>query len=55
MRNASAKSLEMRALFNNNLPTQTNDFMVNPMNPENPDSEPGYTGNNPQHTIHIRF
>jgi len=41
MRNASAKRREMRALFNNNLPTQTNDVMVNPMNPENPDSETG--------------
>jgi hypothetical protein len=38
MRNASAKSLAMKATFNNNLPTQTNDVMVNPKNPENPDS-----------------
>jgi hypothetical protein len=28
----------MKAPFNNNLPTQTNDVMVNPENPENPDS-----------------
>jgi hypothetical protein len=38
MRNASAKSLAMKAVYNNNLPTQTNDVMVNPINPENPDS-----------------
>jgi hypothetical protein len=55
MRNASAKRREMRALFNNNLPTQTNDVMVNPMNPENPDSKPCYTGNGTQPTIHTRF
>jgi hypothetical protein len=28
----------MKAPFNNNLPIQTNDVMVNPVNPENPDS-----------------
>jgi hypothetical protein len=28
----------MKAPFNNNLPNQTNDVMVNPVNPENPDS-----------------
>jgi hypothetical protein len=28
----------MKAPFNNNLPPQTNDVMVNPRNPENPDS-----------------
>jgi len=39
MRNASAKSLEIRAPFNNYLPAQTNDVMVNPLNPENPDSK----------------
>ena len=38
LRNATAKSLAMKALFNNNLPTQTNDVMVNPRNPVNPDS-----------------
>ena len=38
MRNASAKDLEMKTPFNNNLPTQTNDVIVNPINPENPDS-----------------
>ena len=39
MRNASAKSLEMEASFNNKLPTQTGDVMVNPNNPVNPDSK----------------
>jgi hypothetical protein len=34
----SAKGLAMNAPFNNNLPNQTNDVMVNPRNPENPDS-----------------
>jgi hypothetical protein len=29
----------MKALFNNNLPPQTNDVIVNPINPENPDSK----------------
>jgi hypothetical protein len=29
----------MKAPFNNNLPNQTNDVMVNPINPENPDSK----------------
>jgi hypothetical protein len=40
MRYASAKSLGMKAPSNINLPTQTNDVMVNPRNPENPDSKP---------------
>jgi hypothetical protein len=40
MRYASAKSLAMKAVYNNNLPTQTNDVMVNPRNPVNPDSNP---------------
>jgi hypothetical protein len=35
---ASAKSPEMKASFNNNLPSQTKGVMVNP---ENPDSKPG--------------
>ena len=39
MRYASAKSLEMKAAFNNKLPTQTGDVIVNPRNPENPDSK----------------
>jgi hypothetical protein len=42
MRNASAKSLAIKAPFNKNLPTQTNDVMVNPENPVNPDSKAGY-------------
>ena len=35
---ASAKSPEMKASFNNNLPNQNKDVMVNPRNPVNPDS-----------------
>jgi hypothetical protein len=35
---ASAKSQETKAPFNNNLPSQTKGVMVNPRNPENPDS-----------------
>jgi hypothetical protein len=35
---AVAKSTEMKALFNNNLQNQTKGVMVNPRNPENPDS-----------------
>jgi hypothetical protein len=35
---ASAKSPEMKASFNNNLPNQTKGVIVNPRNPENPDS-----------------
>jgi hypothetical protein len=38
MRYASARGLAMKATFNNNLPNQTNDVMVNPVNPVNPDS-----------------
>ena len=38
MRYASAKGLAIKAAFNNNLPTQTNDVIVNPENPVNPDS-----------------
>jgi hypothetical protein len=30
--------MAMKAPFNNNLPNQTNDVMVNPGNPGNPDS-----------------
>jgi hypothetical protein len=30
----------MKAIFNNNLPTQTNVVMVNPENSGNPDSNP---------------
>ena len=35
---AAAESPEMKAIFNNNLPNQTKGVMVNPRNPENPDS-----------------
>ena len=38
---AAAKSLEMKAPFNNNLPSQTKGVMVDPENPVNPDSKPG--------------
>ena len=38
MRYASARGLEMKAAFNNKLTTQTGDVIVNPINPENPDS-----------------
>jgi hypothetical protein len=34
----SARDLALKAIFNNNLYTQTNGVMVNPENPENPDS-----------------
>jgi hypothetical protein len=34
MRYASAKNFEMKAPFNNNLPTQTGDVLVNPINPD---------------------
>ena len=44
MRNVSAKSLEMRAPFNNNLPMPTDDVIVNPRNPENPASKIVYSG-----------
>ena len=36
---AAAKSPEMKAPFNNNLPNKTNGVMVNPENPVNPDSD----------------
>jgi hypothetical protein len=38
MRYASAKNLELKAPFNNYLPNHTDDVMVNPRNPVNPDS-----------------
>ena len=44
MRYASARGHEMKATFNNNLPNQTNDVIVNPRNPENPDSKIVYLG-----------
>jgi hypothetical protein len=51
MRNASAKGLALKAACNNNLPTQTNDVMVNPHNPVNPDSKTGSCA----HNFHPRF
>jgi len=39
MRNASAKDLEMKTPFNNNLHTQIGDVIINPGNPVNPDSK----------------
>ena len=38
MRYASAIGLVMKAPFNDNIPTQTGDVIVNPRNPANPDS-----------------
>ncbi|MBU6220403.1 MAG: hypothetical protein KGQ50_07085 [Bacteroidetes bacterium] len=38
MRYASARVLAKQTTCNNKLPTQTSDVMVNPGNPENPDS-----------------
>ena len=44
MRYASAKCLKMKAPVNNNLPNQTNEVMVNPVNLLNPDSKPSVRG-----------
>ena len=41
---ASTKSFEMKEASPNNLPTQIKDVIVNPINPENPDSKPGVGG-----------
>jgi hypothetical protein len=38
LRNAAARGFEMKEPFNNNLPNQTNDVIVNPINHVNPDS-----------------
>ena len=38
MRYASARGLAMKAPFNDNIPPQTGDVMVNPIDPVNPDS-----------------
>jgi len=40
LRYAAAKSLEMDTPFNNNPPMPSNDVIVNPQNPVNPDSKP---------------
>jgi hypothetical protein len=39
MRNASAKRIKIESTFNNNLPPQTGDVIINPENPVNPDSK----------------
>jgi hypothetical protein len=39
MRNAAAGGREMKVSFNCYLATQTGDVIVNPRNPENPDSK----------------
>jgi len=41
---ASTKRFEMKEPSANNLPTQTDDVIVNPRNPVNPDSKPGESG-----------
>jgi hypothetical protein len=51
MCNTSTKGLALKAVFNNKLPTQTNDVMVNPENPINPDSKIGCCA----HNFHPRF
>jgi hypothetical protein len=33
----------MKEASNNKLPTQIEDVIVNPRNPENPDSKPGFS------------
>jgi hypothetical protein len=38
LRYAAARGFEMKEPFNNNLTPQTNDAIVNPRNPVNPDS-----------------
>jgi hypothetical protein len=40
MRNATAKSQEMKAPFNNNLPMPSGNVIVNLIHPVNPDSKP---------------
>ena len=40
MRNASAKSREMKAPIKINLPMPSNEVTVNPVHPVNPDSKP---------------
>ena len=44
MRYASAKGLVMNTPFNNNLPTQIGDVIINPGNPVNPDSKADVKG-----------
>jgi hypothetical protein len=40
MRYRIGEKLRHESTFNNNLPKPTNDVIVNPQNPENPDSKP---------------
>ncbi len=40
MRYAAARGREMKSPFNSNLPSQIGDVIINPINPENPDSKP---------------
>ena len=44
---AAAKSPEIKAPFNNNLPSQTKGGMVNSENPENPDSKSSCCAHHP--------
>jgi hypothetical protein len=46
MCNTSARGLAMKAACINNLPTQTNEVIVNPENPVNPDSKTGCCARN---------
>jgi hypothetical protein len=39
LRNAAVGGFGMKAPFNNNLPPETGDVIVNPINPVNPDSK----------------
>ena len=40
MRYAAAGGREMKSPSNRNIPTLTGDVIINPINPENPDSKP---------------
>jgi hypothetical protein len=51
MRYASAKSIEVKEASHNNLPTPTDDVIVNPKNPVNPDSKPRCSA----HNVYLRF
>jgi len=57
LRYAAARGFEMKAPFNNDLPNQTNDVIVNPINPENPDSKPHAAARiiSTQEWVHIIF
>jgi hypothetical protein len=53
MRYASAKRFNIESTFNNNLPPQTGDVIINPGNPGNPDSKRQITGIIWKLTFHI--